>query len=243
MASYNLNISMDGETVEKLESMGMHLYAFKAVKATGNAGRPLVWFRSDTFSLNTQVNWRVEYQAYSSRNEIVPNGQIVSSAAYPADLGQTFTITGTRGTGEVTQAGDPRAITIRSAVETRFSCGVSQKNDNGYAPICALPIFNGFADVIVPVEKVLVMFASDTVNTGTVITKAYSPAVLVDLTGVTSRTVSYSIDKKWSWGGATWARGVEADADLVPLLIEPSAGLEQMRVAAMAGAVAQLAAV
>jgi hypothetical protein len=243
MANYNLTIRMDDDTIAQLESMGMQLYAFKAVKATGNAGRPLVWFSTDTFSQSTQVNWREEYQAYSSRSEIIPNGQIVASAAYAADLGQTFSITGTRGTGEVTQSGDPRAITIRSAVATRFSCGISQKNDTGYAPICALPIFNGFADVFVPIEKVLVMFASDQVNTGTVITRAYSPAVLVDLTGVTTRTVDYTIDGGWSWGGATWGKGVAANTDLVPLLIESSAKLEMARMDVVAENAGELAAV
>ncbi|HEX6038080.1 hypothetical protein [Longimicrobium sp.] len=188
-----------------------------------------MWFRTDSFSQATQVNWRVDYQAYSSRSEIIPNGQIVASAAYPADLGNTFTIESPRGTGSVTQAGDARAITIHNNVETRFSCGISQKNDAGYAPICALPIFNGFDDVFVPVEKVLLMFATDEVNTGTVILKAYSPAVLVDLTGVTTRTVNYSIDKKWSWGGAPWAHAVAGGEDLVPLLIESSATLEKLR--------------
>ena len=63
------------------------------------------------------------------------------------------------------------------------------------------------------------MFASNTVNTGTVVYKSYSQGALVDLTTGQQRAVSFDIDNGWSWGTATWATAVAASESLVPLLI------------------------
>ena len=64
------------------------------------------------------------------------------------------------------------------------------------------------------------MFATDQVNTGTVIFKAFSTSLMVDLTADNVRNVGFDINTGWSWGGFSWGREYPPNADLVPLLIE-----------------------
>lgn len=71
------------------------------------------------------------------------------------------------------------------------------------------------------------MFSTTPVNTGTVIFQAYSPGVLIDLTGVNSRSLAYDINAGWIWDGGAWARQIAPAENLVPLLIENPAELSQ----------------
>ena len=134
----------------------------------------------------------------------------------------------------MTKTGEPVAITIYNNVPSEFTCGISQKVDSGVSPLCAFPIYNGMTELFVPVEKVLLMFATTPVNTGTVIIQAYAPGMIVELTGVSEREVSYDLDTLWSWGGASWGTPVDNGEDLVPLLIEPTDALVHLARAANA---------
>ncbi|MXS85907.1 hypothetical protein ABO04_08305 [Nitrosomonas sp. HPC101] len=225
---------MNEETVRGLEKGGFFLYAFKGVQSTQKGGAPTVWFKTETFSASTEITWTEQYQAYSSTSELVPNGQIKASAAYDVMLGQTFNITSDKGIGEVVQDGTSGAISILNQTQTQFTSGISQKVEGKDSPLCAFPQYGNNLNIMAPIQKVLLMFATNTLNTGTVIYKAYSPGGLFDLTGETSREVSYDINKGWSWGGSTWGQIIPANADLVPLLIESSAALEKRALAALA---------
>lgn len=220
MADYQIEIDMSQETVETLDSGNFVLYGFKGVRTT-MPGSPLVWFQSTNFATETYVDWTVQYQTYTSTSSIIPGGVIRASNPYPTDLGDTLEVTGPKGTGAVVQTGTAGALSIHNQTTTPFTCGISQTQFTGKStPMCAFPLYGNHLDVIVPIERVLLMFSSLPVNTGTVIEKAYSQGVLVDLTGGRSRTVSYDINQGWSWGSAPWGRVVPANADLVPLLIE-----------------------
>jgi hypothetical protein len=54
---------------------------------------------------------------------------------------------------------------------------------------------------------------------------SYSSGVLVDLTGApgnpASRTVMFDLNDGWSWGGAPWGTPIQAQEDLIPILISP----------------------
>jgi hypothetical protein len=227
MATYSINIKMSDETVREMSELGFSLYAFKAVQASGSAGKPLVWFVSDTYSSSTKLEWQVDYQAYSSFSEIVPKGHITAKANYDIDLGQTFIIDNLQGVGNVVAEGSRNAITIYNDVNRRFTCGISQETGGTFSQICAAPIVNGSTNTFIPIEKVLLLFATEQYNTGTVIIQSFGPGVMVDLTGATSRTVEYSIAKRWTWSG-TWAQAVNSRTDIVPLLVESGTNVETM---------------
>ena len=237
-ADYSVAVAMNQNTVDMLSQGAFNLYAFKAVQGAGN-GAPTVWFKSTNFSLETDVQWQVAYQAYTSKTQIVPNGQIKASAPYDIDLKQTLNVTSTTGTGAVdTSTGTTGAISIFNQTTTQFTCGISQQQADGtFGPMCAFPLYGNNLDVIAPIEKVLLMFSTNPVNTGTVVYQAYSQGLMIDLTGATERKVSYDINNGWSWpGSASWGKVYPANSNLVPLLIQSSPTLEQARLTALAGA-------
>ncbi|AFY47842.1 hypothetical protein Nos7524_1984 [Nostoc sp. PCC 7524] len=219
--NYSVSINMEDKTVEALSNNGYILYAFKAVKTTAK-GSPVVWFKTTNYGLNTQISWSEEYEAYTSKTDIKPNALIIDSNSYPISLDNTLNITSPTGTGSVdTSKGTPGAINIHNQTSTQFTTGISQKLGDGTVnPLCAFPLFGNMLDIIAPLEKVVLMFSTTPVNTGSVIEQSFSPAILIDLTGENSRTVSFDINNGWSWGGAPWGRNIPASGDLVPFLIE-----------------------
>ena len=218
---YKLNIQMDDETVNKLAAGNFSLYAFKAVQTKIGGGQPVVWFKTKEFSLSTQVTWSLDFGAYTSKTQIIANANIVASASYPIELGQILEVQKSSGTGEVKQDGTGGAISIYNTTQTGFTCGISVKAGSSSNAICAFPLYGENTNVIIPIEKVLVMFASDEVNTGTVIEKAFTSSFLVDLTGATENTrqITYNINTSWDAGGAGWANKEKPNVELAPLLI------------------------
>jgi hypothetical protein len=222
---YEIDITMSPATVTALVTGNYNLYGFKAVQAAQGGGAPLVWFQLPTtgYSTLTQLTWSVQYQAYTSNSNIIPSGRVVASFATDIDLGQTLNVQA-GGVGDVTQAGPPQAISIHNTTTTPFTCGISQQAADGSTnPMCAFPLYGQQLDVVAPIEKVLLLFSTLPVNTGTVIEQAYSPGVLVDLTSTNQRAVSYDINLGWSWGGYSWAQPVGASENIIPLLIETAA--------------------
>lgn len=236
MTDYTTNITMSQDTVNKLTNGKYSLYAFKAVRSTA-AGSPLVWFSTKTFSLTTEVAWKQQYNAYTSRTEVKPNTKIVAAASYQIDLRQTLNVASSSGTGAVdTQNGTDGAISIYNETNTQFTCGISQTDPNGnVSPMCAFDLYGLGLDVIAPIEQVLFMFATDQINTGTVIEKAFSPGLIVDVTGApaNTRSISYEINNGWSWGGEPWGKQVRANESLSPLLIQNSPALSALRLQAL----------
>jgi len=215
---------MSVETVQALHNAGFFLYGFKAVEGPAT-GRPLVWFKNDTYSAVTNIVWEEVYQAYTSSSQIIPGGRVTGSFFIDIDPGQTLEV-GVGGVGFVTPDGDPDAITIENTTTTEYTCGISQLEEGEQKTLCAFPLFGMNADLIVPISKVLLMFSTDPVDTGTVIMQAYSPGLLIDLTGVEEREVGYNINGTWTYN-SLWAQPVSNGTDLVPLLITDGAGLAE----------------
>lgn len=218
---YNITINMSDDTVIKLLNGGFKLYAFKAVQTSQGGGLPTVWFTSDTFQAATEVTWEEKYQAYVSRSQIVPGGRIVASSAYPIDFGQTLEV-GPGGTGTVTGQVKPSLpIFIENTVNTEYTCGISQLHDGKYTPLCALPLYGQNTVTVRPIERVLLMFATSQVNTGTVIEQSFSSGALIDLTTDVSREVTFEINQGWGPSRASWLTLVPSRTALDELLIEP----------------------
>ena len=225
MATYQVDIDMEVSTVETLRNQGFLLYGFKAVRAPLGGGAPVTWFKSETYSTNTDVTWETKFEAYTSNSAIIPNGRIEASNHVGIDLEQTFKVTGSGGTGSVVGGGTRSAISILNETSKQFTCGISQVRGGVASPMCAFPIYGNHLDVIAPIEKVLLLFSTRPVNTGTVIEQSYGPAIFIDLTGAPDnrRQVSYDLNGGWSWDGGVWAKKIRPSESLVPLLIENQA--------------------
>lgn len=220
---YEIDIKMSPDTVTKLDDGKYSLYAFKAVQATQSGGAPLVWFQLNSYSTETNLVWSVQYQAYTSTNTIVSNGEVSASFSVDIDLGQVLNVQ-EGGIGDVTTNGTAQAISVYNKTDGQFTCGIAQLAADGQTnPLCAFPLYGNQLDVIAPIEKVLLMFSTEAVNTGTVIEQTYSVGVLIDLTSANRRSVSYDINKGWSWGGFSWGLQVPPNQLLAPLLIESAA--------------------
>jgi hypothetical protein len=227
MTNYSIDIQMSQDTVNSLSQNNFVLYGFKAVRTTA-PGAPLVWFQTTAYGLDTMLSWDQEYQAYTSTSAIVPGGEVRATNSYKTNLGQTLDVIDKSGTGMVTQDGTAGAISILNKTSTQFTCGISERQPNGgVTPTCAFSLFGNNLDVIAPIQRVLLLFSTLPVNTGTVVYKAYSAGLLIDLTGTTSRSVSYDVNAGWSWSGGAWGQQVPPSENLVPLLIENSIDLSQ----------------
>jgi len=221
-SDYQVTINMSSDTVSRLTSAGFFLYGFKAVQSSSPGTVPLVWFKTKAYSTETQVQWQEKYEAYTSQQQLVPNGKITSIFPAPISLGQTLNVQ-EGGVGKVSNGGPSTAISINNTTSTEFTCGISQQQDGTATPMCGFSLFGNNLDVIAPIEKVLLMFSTTPVDTGTVIMQAYGPGLLIDLTSSNERVVHYDINATWDWGKMGWGQQVKAQEDLLPLLIESGA--------------------
>ncbi len=222
-SAYQVNLSLSLATVQALQQGGYNLYGFKAVQSTMKGGAPLVWFSIPAASLLTtnNIEWTVQYQAYISNTfPVAPNTNVVASAAVDISLGQQWNVE-PGGGNNVTTAGPAIAISINNTTTTPFTCGVSMEQNGVFNPLCAFPLYGGGLDIIAPIEKVVLIFSTLPVNTGTVIEQAFSPGIFIDLTTDNQRSVAFDINLGWSWGGGSWGQQIPANSDLIPFLVEP----------------------
>jgi len=228
---YQVNIAMSQAAVNALNTQGFKLYGFKAVKTTAGGGAPLVWFQTSTFGLTTSVSWTEQYQAYTTNSQAITNGEVTATNAYNIGLKQTLDVTSPTGIGSVdTLNGTTNAISILNQTNTPFTCGISQMQGSVAAPLCAFPLNGNMLDVIAPIEQVVFMFATTSYNTGSVIYQAFSQGILLDLTNEPTTPCSFDINNGWSWGGGPNGQALQAQANLVPFLIQsagPSSALVQ----------------
>jgi hypothetical protein len=217
MANYEINIELSQQTINALAQGGYALWALKAVRAQGG-GAPLLWYSTSNFTSVMRVTWQDQYAAYASTSQIIANAVINPESSVEMDLGQTVDLTPT-GALQAGGRGAPGAISILNQDSRQWTVGQSQSIDGESSPVCALPLYRQMQSQIVPVEQVLLMFSSNAANTGTVMERAVSQGLLVDLTAQKSRTVQFDVNSGWNTPG-TWARQVTPNTDLVPLLIQ-----------------------
>jgi len=220
---YGVTILMDDNTVTNLTAGGYNLYGFKAVQGP-TGGAPLVWVKTNQFGLSTAISWQEQYQAFTSTSSISGGTTINVSNPYDINLANTLNVTGQTGTGSVVTSGVANAISINNQTSVKFTCGISQVQNNGPAnPLCAFNLYGNMLDLIVPIEKVLLMFSSTPVNTGTVIMQSYSQCVLIDLTSQNTRTLGFDINNGWQTKSQVGMDVYPANTSMVPLLIQSSA--------------------
>lgn len=247
-SDFSVNITMSSETVENLKKAGFQLYGFKAVKASGTGGVPLIWFATDKYLVNTTVDWSEDYQAYISTQlnpspyEVIKPCPLTESinnrlalknytkddrlaltacSSESIELGQEMVVD-TYGNTTVMPNGNDSAISIVNKATNQWTCGISQAllNPLTYNPLSAFPLYGSDQCVITPLNKVLLMFASySLLTTGAVVTQSWGPSVLVDLTGVESRNVTYDLNNGWGPTNQVWAEIIPVNSDLTTKLI------------------------
>ncbi|MGG2461720.1 hypothetical protein ACO0M4_18200 [Streptomyces sp. RGM 3693] len=219
MPDYTVRVTIDSDSIKEMDKYT--LYGFKAVKTSGDA-EPVVWFADNSYSTNTDITWHTEYQAYAS--PFAQSGPISTYHPEDIELGETFKVEDKKCLGSVIGDPDPKQpITVTNRVlSTKFRVGIAQKPSvrDEFRPLCTSTMIADGTNAFMPVERVLLIFATKEIDEGAVITKAFSAGVLIDLTGAEKRTVSFSTQNSWKWDEkAKWAKKITQDDPITQHLV------------------------
>jgi hypothetical protein len=212
--TYSVTITMSTATVQALAASNYALYGLRGVESSDAAALPLVWLRTQAYALSTRLQYTGALQAYTSMSALAPGALIDVGFAASTATGQLLTVDAADGSGDVTGDGAPGAVSILNATNRAFACGVCE--DSG--PVCAMPLYGDGLQLIAPVPKVFLMFATTPMWLGTAIALSTGPGVLIDQTGEADRAVRFDINDGWSAGGSVWADPLPPRTNLVPLL-------------------------
>jgi hypothetical protein len=225
VTTYSITITMSSDTITQLTSAGSILYAFNSVSSSNETGCPLVWYVYDGQLLSTAtISWSDSYQAYISTNPIAPLAVVTPQTSKPISVSQIMDVDETGNCTVTTTDAISGTITIQSAESSTLTCGISQPVGNGTSdPVCAFYVSLPMPVEITPIQKVLLMFATDVYQVGTYMVDALGQGLLVDMSGATSQEVSFDYDTGWSAGNTTWAKIIDFGTDLASILIEAPA--------------------
>ena len=230
-----VTVKMDGTTLAKLQGRKYLLYAFRAVETSAEGGLPVVWFSTKEYSELTEVSWQETYAAFASQKEVISGTEIAASCFKEIDLSQMMEVVAPIQCKD-TVSGTPGCISVLNNRDSELpSCGISEKTQKGeFAPLCAFPLFGGNLIMIKPIQKVFLMFANEPIKTKAVIYRSVGPGLLIDLTNTQERTVSYEVDKNWSFDPKEgYAEAFPANSELGPRLIIPSENLKRANLSAL----------
>jgi hypothetical protein len=233
MATSEVTIQMDQNTLIALANGGFQLYGYTAVECSDRAGLPAVWLGTKNFSLTTRVAVPASYDAFTApAMSLAPGITLRASFEVPISTGQILEVNQAGGTGSVKSGGEPGTVTILNQTETQYTCGLMQNGESGgqvaAAPICGFDLYGGGIQLITPLQKVLFLFSSVVAAPGTMVELSKGPGILIDLTDNDSPTIQFGINQGWSWGGYAWAQTVAANTDLRPVLIQYSVALASL---------------
>jgi hypothetical protein len=230
MTQFTTTLNLTPDTVKGLKNQGYSLYAFKAVKGTSAGAAPTIWFNlaKEKLLTETKITWTEQYGGYNSTSQIEPNTVIESSNSVDTNLGNIIKIDESGNLRQET-GGPQGAVSFLNNDIQQFTVGISQVVNGENNILCAFPILgSGGARIITPIVKIALIFSTAAVKTSTVITKAMSSGAFIDLTGVSSRSVDFSLNLGWSaTNSPVWLGTFNAFTDMRAMLIESSSSEEE----------------
>lgn len=220
MPEFTVTVSIDDKSIEEMTNYV--LYGFKAVKTADSQTSPIVWFASTDYTTTTDISWHTEYQSYAAPYK--QSGPVSSYSARDITLGKTMKIKNKKCLGEVSGDPDPsKPIKVMNGLDdTQFRTGIAQRPSltNEFRPLCVSKIIADGTNAFMPVEKIMLIFATEAVDEGAVITQAFSAGLLIDVTGASERKVNFSTSNSWKWdAGAPWAKKITAQEDITKHLV------------------------
>ena len=212
--TYSVTITMSAATVQALVDSNYTLYGLRGVESSDAAAMPLVWCKTQAYSLSTKLSYTGALEAYTSMSALAPGTQVDVGFAIPIAAGQLLTVDGPGGSGAVTADGVAGGVSILNATNREFTCGVCED----LAPVCAMPLYGNGLQLVVPVPKIFLMFATTPIAPATAIALSTGPGVLIDQTTAEHCAVSFDINEGWSPDGQPYAEPMPPRTSLVPLL-------------------------
>ena len=221
MSVYTTIIEIPSEDLVKLKKTGYSLYVFKAYEAPTHVF-PTVWFKlqeSDLYT-TTQIYWEDKYQGFNSKQHVRYNEVINEFRSIPVDLGNLISIGGSYGDLEITTDAVEDSISFLNGDHRPYAVGVNQKVYGKFKPVCTLSYLSeNSAAIIKPIAKIGLVFANRKIETGTVITRAFSSGCIIDFEEVYSRKVKISFENGWEAPrSAKWLTTFEEYTNLSKLL-------------------------
>jgi hypothetical protein len=228
---YSITLTIPQATVAQLVAGGYWLHGFKAVKSASPGGAPVVWFATQNFLESNLLTWSEQYEAYLSESTpLGPGVQINASTSCAIDLQQQVTASplGLGTPEESASAG----ISIINGSNIPFNCGlmlqqpsgIGSSGGNAPTPLCAFSLPPTMTDEMLPMEQVVMMFATNENKSGSVLEQSTSWAVVVDLTANNSMSVTYDLSQPGGWVKAPSVAPQEPPVNLLPLVVPGGSG-------------------
>lgn len=229
MTTFKITVNIASADLDILKKDGYSLYAFKSVETSGSGG-VTVWYTLDSNDLlsKNEVSWTDDYEAFNSISNIENNVQIIAGNSLSAQLGNLISIS-TNGNLSKSTDGFQGSISYINNASKMYTVGYIQNVKESNNITCAFNILGGNASrIIVPVNKVALIFSPASIELGTVINKAMSSGILIDLEGAENnmRDVTFKTSDGWTSNTQTWASNFISFTDLRTLLIQPPKNIE-----------------
>jgi hypothetical protein len=225
-------IHMQDETLRALALSGFYLCALSGVRSADGAGRPAAWLQTRGYALRTHVRPPASWHAFTwARTPPLVEGVRVEPGFHvPARPGETL-VAALPGGGEMREQGAPRAVSLLNTTAVQLTCGLACLVDGEMVPVYAAPLYGGCLQVIAPVPVVFLFVSMHPMPPGTLVSSSTGPGVLLRLDSGAGWELHFDINEGWSWGDGVQATRVQAQSDLVRLLVEypapdrPNAGV------------------
>jgi hypothetical protein len=223
MTTYQLQVSIDPDTLTQLTKSGYTLYGFLAAQVSDTQALPLLWYASDLYSSHTVIEWTDQYAVYTSVSTLTSGQSVNVGMSIAMSAGQLLTIGAGGGSSKLTSNGIPDYFAVLNTSTTSQICGLMAGDTASAArPFCALPLNGGSAQVFKPLPHLLLLFSTAICAPATALTQwqqSSGPAMLVDLSSAVQPAVSYNLSTGWSWGENIWGKSVPFGTNLATLLL------------------------
>jgi len=210
MITYTATLSIDQATRDFLKSKGYTLYVFKGINA-GSGATSTVWITISGNQLYDQssniITWYEDYYVGEESTEIENGASISGTNPYispnnitSVSLGQNYIWPGSSWNPQAGNQPTETAFTIQNNEPVINNFYVSQKVEGGPTDYIVVTEIAGSGGVgqFTPIETFAMILSTQSQSTGTMITEAFSPGVIVTMTGITSAALSYDSGTGWN---------------------------------------------
>jgi hypothetical protein len=176
MPRYEIVILMDAGTVGELAASGFLLHAAQEMPDA----QPVPFLTTGDYTTTTSIAFTVQYRGCA-----------------PVELGQRLTYDGCI----VTDDGVAGAIQLFNDTPQTRTCTIDVSVDDiDCGALATFTMVGMSAATIAPTEHVLLIFATEPVHIGPVITRTSGPYLTLDMTNAPAgrRTVRYAMGEGWS---------------------------------------------
>jgi len=218
-----IELKMDDATVEDLNGHGAYLFGFVASRGADNEARPVVWFKTNKFSAQTQIDFLGTYSAYTSFTDIEVGEQVTPADSKKILPGQTLNVA-QNGICTINTKGIPGIISIYNTVDQELRCGLSADGNFSNSATCIYALHGKNTVTIEPTAKIILFFSTTPDHQGQIIEELYSggttkPGALIDLAKVPDKAI-VSFQSNQGWAPEPWLETIPSNANLVPYIIE-----------------------